>query len=245
MNVFNKVCKNSCVGLFTALTLIVANHAVAQNLPPPASGLEILDLAGTPIPANNVVESYSASFVASSADSTITMVVRHDPGFFTLNNVVVQDVTTPGPDLIVNGNFLTGAPTAPGAGVPDWTYFIQVGNVYPQFLGYENGSGFYDGSTQGYDGIDQAFATIIGDTYHLTFDLSQTGANVVGATIYQPISSNGNTTDTGGNGIDMLVYAGNGLPPTTVPEASSTVVLLLGSLGLLASWKQYTLRRAS
>jgi hypothetical protein len=241
MNVFNKVCKNSCVGLFTALTLIAANHAVAQNLAPPASGLEILDLAGTPIPANNVVESYSANFVASSADSTITMLFRHDPGYFTLNNVVVQDVTTPGPDLIVNGDFLTGAPTLPGAGVPDWTYFVQVGNLLLQYLGYENGSGFFDGSTQAYDGIDQAFATIIGDTYAVTFDLSQEGANT---TTYQPISSNGDTTDTGGNGIDMLVYAGNGLPPASVPEASSTVVLLLGSFGLLASWKQYTLRRA-
>jgi uncharacterized Zn-binding protein involved in type VI secretion len=242
MKVFNKATKNSCVGLLTGLALIVASHANAENLPAPVSGLEILDLAGTAIPANGVIDNYSADFTATTAASTITAVFRHDPGFFTLNNVVVTDVTHPGPNLIVNGNFLTGAPTAPGAGVPSWTYFTQAGNDYPQYLGYElAGGGFYDGSTQAYDGIDQTFGTTAGDVYSVTFTLSQTGASNVGATTYQQLSTNGDTTDTGGNGIDMVLYAGNGLPPTTVPDQSSTFVLLLSSLGLMAFWKMRTL----
>jgi len=223
-SIVRKQFKNVCVGLFTSLALVMANHGGAQNLPPPVSGLQILNLAGTPIAANNVIENYSADFVATSPDSTVTFVFRHDPGFFTLYNVSVT--TGGGPNLLLNGNFSVGAPTAPGAGVPDWTYFIQAGNLYPQFLGYENGAGFYDGSTQAYDGIDQTFATIVGDLYNVTFGLSQTGANTA---LYQPISTNGQP-GTAGNGIDMVLYAGNGLPPTTVPDAASTLGLLGASL---------------
>jgi hypothetical protein len=246
-NVFNKLTKNWGVGLFTALTLTVANHAGAQNLPAPVSGTEILDLAGTPVEAG--VADYSATFVATSTESYITFVFRHDPGFFTLENVDVTQGGNP-PNLIVNGDFSAGAPTTPGGGAPGWSYFIQAGNVYPQFLGNESGPGgedgmgpgFYDGSTQAYDGIDQMFATVVGDTYDVDFGLEQAGANVAD---YQQVSNNGDTTDTAGNGVDVVLYAGNALPPTSTPDVSSTFVLLLSSFGLLAFRKLSTLGRAA
>jgi hypothetical protein len=211
MNMINTVSKFCCVGIFAALPLIIPNRVAAQNLPPPASGLVILDLAGSSIPANNVVTHYSASFVASTNMSTVTFVFRHDPSYFTFDNASVADATTPTTNLLLNGTFLVGAPTVSGGGAPDWTYFVQAGVTIA--LGHELNpppGGWYDGSVQGYDGIDQTFATTIGDTYNVTFDLSQTGANT---SVYQQTSTNGQP-GTSGNGIDMLVYAGNGVPPT-------------------------------
>jgi hypothetical protein len=234
MNLTSHVSKSCFVGLFAA-ALVTANHATAQNLPAPVSGLEILDLAGGTIDTS--VHSYSVPFVASTDLSTVTFVFRQDPGFFNLSDTSVVDTNDLTTNLLLNPNFLIGAPTAAGDPVPDWTYFIQSGNLFPQFLGFEDGHGnFFDGSTQAYDGIDQAFATIAGDTYDVTFDLQST----TGGGTYQQTSTNG-LSGTDGNGIDAVVYAGNGLPPTTVPDGSMTSLLVVGGvLALFAMRRRVT-----
>jgi hypothetical protein len=245
MKRFNNAVKYWSAGLVAVLALVTANHVRAQNLAAPTSGLLALDLAGNPITTDNIA--YSTSFVATSSSSTVTFVFREDPGFFFLSNTSVALSSTPSTNLLLNGDFSIDNPTSPGAGLPDWNYFIQAGNLFPQYLGYEgsngNVTGFWDGSTQAYDGIDQTFATTVGDTYDITFDLPSTSSGGY----YQQISTNGDTTDTGGNGIDALVYAGNGLPPTTnpVPDAASTFVLILVGLGILAFEKTRTPSRAA
>ncbi|MGD1083385.1 MAG: hypothetical protein ABSA47_01395 [Verrucomicrobiota bacterium] len=231
-NVFSKQSKSVCAGLLVALALVAAKQAGAQNLAPPVDpSLQILDLAGTPIYSSHTYT--TAPFLATTTSTEVTFVFRHDPGFFTFDDPSVENITTssPGP-AFVNANFDDGA-TVPPEGATGWTYFEQAGVT---FLGYELASpgGWFDGATQGYDGIDQSIPTIPGDTYDITFDLSQIGNNVAD---YQEISDNGEP-GTGGNGIDMLAYAGVGLPPTTVPDGSSTFVLLLGCLSLLAYRKQ-------
>ena len=75
---------------------------------------------------------------------------------------------------------------------------------------------------QGYDGITQGISTTPGSSYTISFFLSDTGS----LTTFSRLSTNGNTTDTGGNGVDLLVYAG-AIPTLNVPEPAS--------LGLLAS----------
>ena len=55
----------------------------------------------------------------------------------------------------------------------------------------------------------------------VSYDLSQTGNNVLGGSFYQQISDNGQP-GTGGNGIDVVVYAGNGLPLRSTPDSGST-----------------------
>jgi hypothetical protein len=230
----HKTSRNWTVALLAAIALTVANKSGAQNLPAPVSGLEVLDLAGTPILSGD--NNYTTNaFVATTTDSTVTFVFRHDPGFFTFDNPSITDITTLTSVPLVNSNFLASAPATPGGGAPGWTYFIQSGNLFPQFLGFENGSGWFDGATQAYDGIDQSFATVIGDTYDISFNLSETNNNGIPTpgNLYQQLSSNGDTTDTDGNGIDVVVYAGNGTPPTTVPEASSTFLMVLGGLSVL------------
>jgi hypothetical protein len=222
------------------VALCVAGQANAQNLPPPASGLLVLDLAGTPI--YTAYTPYTASFVASSLTSTVTFVFRHDPGFFAFDDVSVVDVALPSTNLLVNGGFEQGAPTPSGGGAPGWTYFAQTGIG---FLGSESASGtdlllshtgaFYweDGATGGYDGIDQSFATTPGDTYSISFFLAELNANdfVPPGNDYQPTCTNGNA-DTSCDGIDVLVYAGDGLPPSEVPEPGALALMGAALLGL-------------
>ena len=228
------------VALTAAVALSVAGHASAQNLPPPASGLLVLDLAGTPI--YTAYTPYTASFVASTVTSTVTFVFRHDPGFFAFDDVSVFDVTTPSANLLANGGFEEGAPTESGGGAPGWTYFAQNGIG---FLGSESATGtdlltaysgdffWEDGATGGYDGIDQTFATTPGDTYSIGFFLAELNANnfVPPGDDYQHTCTNGNA-DTSCDGIDVLVYAGDGLPPQYVPEPRSLAVMGAALFGL-------------
>lgn len=253
MDLINKASHVRSAVLFTALALVVANRVAAQNFAPPASpGLLLLDLAGTSIPADNVVTPYDSTtdpglqFTATSTTSFVTFVFRHDPGFFTFDNVSVVDATSLSGNLLTNGDFLTPPDLTPGVAT-GWSYFTQTGIT---FQGEEatpsSGGGWYDGATGGYDGIDQSFTTTVGHSYDVSFTLSQWNENNVypPSGNYQPTSTNGASNIYYGDGIDMLAYGGSTLPTTSVPDESSTFVLLLGSLGLVAFWKRRALGRA-
>ena len=214
--------------LSMALLLVLGSSkvvfAVGANNPPPA-GPVILDLNGTPVP--HTYTAYMTSFTATSTTSNISFAFREDPAFLLLDNVVVR--TAGGPNLIVNGDFEAGPL---GANQPTgWTYLNEFGaeaaGVTTSGCGV-SGNCYRDGAVQAYDAITRAISTTVGTTYRISFELSDDGS----LTTFSTLSTNGNTTGTGGNGINLLVYAGDAVPTAAVPEPSTWAMMLLGFVGL-------------
>ena len=204
-------------------TICVA-PATANNCAPPTGAL--LDLAGTPVP--HTYRQYTTSFVATMTTTNLSFAFREDPAFLFLDDIVLT--TGGGPNLMVNGGFELGPN---GASAPTgWTYLNQFGAAaggVASTSGPRTGSFAYvDGAVQAYDGITQAVATIIGQTYNLSFWLNDNGP----LTTFSQLSTNGNTTGTGGNGIDLLVYAGAVPTITAVPEPESLALLAVGALAV-------------
>jgi hypothetical protein len=205
------------------------NFAVAagNNNPPPAGA--ILDLAGMPVPHASPA-TYTVDFTANLADTSISLAFREDPAFFAVTDVSVTDLTHPSGNLLLNGDFSLG--TVGGTPV-DWTFQNTFGADFegevqsPCSFGGSS-SCWFDGSVQAYDEISQTIATNIGGVYRISFSNQDNGT----LSTYQPLSTNGNTTGTGGNGIDILVYAQAAPPPLNVPEPSTWAMMMLGFVGL-------------
>jgi hypothetical protein len=220
------------------------NPAVDPNNVAPPTGA-ILDLSGTPV--SHTFQSYSVSFVANLTSTAITFAFREDPAFLSLEQVTVVDQTVPGANLLTNGDFSGGT----NGGTPvGWTYAnvygAQAGGVVetsgcggPQ----PSGACWYDGAVQAYDAISQNITTVVGHTYKISFYLSDNGPY----STFSNLSTNGDVTGTGGNGVDLLVYAQAGLPApagATTPTANAAPALSTGGLFLLglllaaAGWVQ-------
>ena len=221
--------------LLTALTFFLANQAIANPCPPgnpptncaPPTGA-ILDLAGGPVP--HQYQQYTTSFTAVATTTNISFSFREDPAFLGLDDVVVR--LGAGPNLLTNGDFESGVV---GQNAPvGWTYLNAFGAAAAGEVatggtpGAHGGSNYYrDGAVQAYDGITQSIATTVGATYNIEFWLSDNGP----LNTFSQLSTNGNITGTGGNGIDVLVYAGV-IPTLSVPEPE-TYAMLLAGLGMV------------
>ena len=227
MKLFDKV-------LLGAAALLLAGQALANPCPPgnpptncaPPTGA-ILDLNGTAVP--HQYTQYTTSFVATQASTNLSFAFREDPAFLFLDDVVLT--TGGGSNLLVNGGFESGPV---GANAPTgWTFLNTFGATFAGVVGNaagaaHSGTNYYvDGAVQAYDGITQAIATIIGATYNLSFWLND-NSNL---STFSRLSTNGNVTNTGGNGIDLLVYAG-AIPTLPVPEPETYALMVLGLAAL-------------
>lgn len=234
------------------VTTLTFSRASANTLPPTGA---ILDLSGTPIPGggDDTYQPYSVDFVADNPTTAITFAFREDPSFLSFADVSVTDLTHPSGNLLLNGDFSGGTYTSNGNGnTPvDWVY----ANVYGASFGgtvesnsvdcYAMSNCWYDGAVQAYDAISQTVPTTIGDKYQVAFDLADNSHcrnNGGGSSCnFSDLSTDGNTTTSGGNGINLTVYAEAGLPPAAVPEPSSALVL--GTVLLGASELRRKLKR--
>jgi len=213
--------------LLVVLAFSLANQAFALPCPPgnpptncaPPTGA-ILDLNGTAVP--HVYTQYFVNFTAIAATTNISFAFREDPAFLLLDNVSVT--TGGGPNLLLSPGFELGPV---GANAPtNWTFLNSFGATFAGVVQAGSGIGgsnsYFDGAVQAYDGLTQAIPTTVGSLYNISFFLNDTGS----LTTFSRLSTNGNVTDTGGNGVDLLVYAG-AIPTLNVPEPAS--------LGLLGS----------
>jgi len=228
-----------------------------SNVAPPTGA--ILDLNGTAIPGHGngtTFQQYSTTFVANITSTAITFAFREDPAFISLEQVSVVDQTASSANLLVNGDFSGATYTSSGnSSAPvGWTYANIYGAsaggvVHSSSCGGVTASCWYDGAVQAYDAISQTITTVVGHTYKISFYLADNG----GGATFSALSTNGNVTGTGGNGIDVLVYAQSGLPAasgttaTPVPTLSEAGLILMALLLVAAGMVQvrHRLRRVS
>jgi len=227
--------------------IALAGSAFANPCPPglpptncaPPVGATVFDLNGDPIP--HTYTEYTANFVAAGPSTVLSFAFREDPAFWSLDNVSV--VASGGStNLVADGNFAN-------SGLAPWVYTNNYGvseatGVLSSGCGV-GGSGncWYDGSVQGYDGLNQTITTVAGQHYTLSFWLDDNSS----LTTASRLSTNGDVSNTGGNGADVLAYAGVGVPvegggPSSVPEidpasVTSALTLLLGGLVVLRGRK--------
>jgi hypothetical protein len=190
-----------------------------NNNPPPSGA--ILDLNGTPIPGggNSTYQMYTVNFTASLASTAITFAFRDDPAFISFSNPSVTDLTVPGSNLLTNSTFSGATGTSTPVG---WTYANTYGATYGGVVtascGVGGGNCWYDGAVQAYDAISQTITTTPEHLYQISFWVAENSGCSTDTEYGLPcnfsdLSTNGDTTDTGGNGIDVTVYAQAGLPP--------------------------------
>ena len=214
-------------------------HAFGQVNEPPPSGA-ILDLGGgeTSTSAQTIdhgtATAESVDFIAAFSTTDITFAFREDPAFISFSDVTLTNLTTSSStNLILNGNFASGS----GSAATDWTYANIYGATFGGVVTSSCGGGlttcWYDGAVQAYDAIEQSVALVVGDDYALAFEYSDDGPD----TTFSDLSTNGDVTDTGGNGVDILAYEGSGLPPAggAAPEPSSIVLAATGLLSMFGA----------
>jgi hypothetical protein len=216
------------------LTMAAVASAGPINLGPPAGAL--LDLNGDPISHGSFTQ-YSVNFTATLTSTAITFAIREDPAFIFLENTSVVDTTTSSGNLLLNGDFGLGTV---GSLPLDWTFANVNGASFSGVVDASNSGSacgstpaspvtncWYDGSVQAYDTISQTIATTIGNQYQISFFVEDNGS----LTTFSDLSTNGDTTDTGGNGADVVVYGGAPVN-LNAPEPATYGLVGLGLVGV-------------
>jgi hypothetical protein len=218
-------------------------HATVSNGPPPLGA--ILDLNGTPVPHASF-QAYTVNFTATVPNTAVTFAIREDPAYIFIENITVNDMTVPGPNLLVNGNLTGGVYNSSGNALTPvgWTYAniygASAGGVVDTPCGLSGGPGtscWDDGAVDAYDALSQTITTTVGHTYQISFYLRDNSSQATFSRI-----------DAGGlQGINLAVYAQAGLPTAgggdPVPALSNAGLVLMAMILLAAGLVQ--LRRGA
>jgi hypothetical protein len=243
---YSQMIKTTFLVLAMAFATVISAQGDPINQPPPLGA--ILDLSGTPIPGGGdgtTLQLYTVDFAATLANTDFTFAFREDPAFISFESASVVDLTTASGNLLTNGDFSGGTYLVGGNPEPlGWIYANIFGATFGGVVASDgtcaNGAGtpfcYYDGAVQAYDAISQSIPTTIGDLYRISFsvaDNSGCGTNGGPPCNFSDLSTNGDITGTGGNGINVTAYALAGLPHAA-PEPASLLILGTGLLGLAA-----------
>lgn len=218
--------KTVLVGAAAAAAMTGAAHA---QMAPPGYILDVGSLNSYG-PTPSAYTQYSVDFTATLSNTTVAFAFREVPAFFSFDDASVT-LQGGGANLLADPGFETATV---GSNFPDgWTRFIQpvdqtaigvVSSGFPDGNADNPNSGlnyWSDGSVEGFDGLAQTVATTIGSTYTISFFLSDdSGQNFDNPTI------------------DAFVYAGDGLPVSTVPAGvpePAAWSLMIGGFGLVGA----------
>jgi len=262
------------VAIAIAAAMTAAGQAKAQSNGSPVNPVPgttvIFDANANAVATNfetnaanvGLYQTFTVSFQATAATSTITFAMRNDPAYFALDNVSAVDTTTvTGTNLIQNGNFGAGGTglasvSAPFSAAPGWTFFQD-----PAISGQSYNSGVQTAASvtadpiafTNYDGTSPALTPYTGATQmwvdgsvygydYLAQTFATTNGDYYNLTFSFANSTNlpYSTTDTSsysanlglGNGIDFLAYASTAVSFQPIQSTPEPGTLAVLGLGL-------------
>lgn len=113
---------------------------------------------------------YAYMWIATRSSATLSFFFRHDPDGWMLDDIEVYHGMT---QLIINGGFESGNLTG---WIRTGTCNVYIGMAYPGSSWAKSGNYYYyDRCANHGDEISQTFATIPGDTYVISFWLTNSG----------------------------------------------------------------------
>lgn len=220
-----------------------ATPVIDPGEPPPPGW--VLNLNGqrdynTPFP--HYVQ-YTAYFTATQTTTHITFALL-DSTFdsFSLDNIAVAQLNSPGVNLIQNGGFEGGtAPSGGNASAPvDWQYLNPSGLLESGSVSCSRGPGGHPcawtpGAGLAYDFITQSIPTALFDTYQISFLAEGPDEG----SYWQELNTvSGRPPQPEGNSFNIAVYPGS-IPTPAVPEPPA---LGMFGLGVLLIGGFFTLR---
>ncbi|UJR19962.1 hypothetical protein I4U23_023094 [Adineta vaga] len=140
--------------------------------PQPISNQTLLYLFNPTTSIYPAYNCYAYTWIATGPSATLSFFFRHDPGGWMIDDVNVYHGST---QMIINGGFETGSLTG-------WTRKgncnLNIGQVYSGSTYAKSGNYYYYDPCAGMnmgDTLQQTFSTIMGDTYVISYWLTNYG----------------------------------------------------------------------